>query len=204
MCSTVRGLMRALCSSETVCPNQLVDVAGPALTDVQAVSYLLELWSVHSGSTSQERRGTSWWSTVEELLNLTLQTLCQTSTWAQCWSSLHTNCVKSDGGSDMVPLQLMLFWHVFILQSGWELFPVFTECVRLKECFNSCFYLFSLSFSIPGFIYGVRYNAKNKQKCQKIIFLIGEVKSAISVTWRDRLQTGQSGDVVALWKWRSD
>ncbi|KAI3366309.1 hypothetical protein L3Q82_000426 [Scortum barcoo] len=44
--STVPGLMGALCSTGTVCLKQLVDAAGPALADAQAVSSVLGVRSV--------------------------------------------------------------------------------------------------------------------------------------------------------------
>ncbi|KAI3355583.1 hypothetical protein L3Q82_018417, partial [Scortum barcoo] len=44
--STVPGLMGALCSTGTVCLKQLVDAAGPVLTDAQAVSSVLGVRSV--------------------------------------------------------------------------------------------------------------------------------------------------------------
>ncbi len=39
--------MGALCSSKIVCLNQLVDAAGPALMDSQALSSVLGVRSVH-------------------------------------------------------------------------------------------------------------------------------------------------------------
>uniref|UniRef100_A0A8P4KAC5 Reverse transcriptase domain-containing protein n=1 Tax=Dicentrarchus labrax TaxID=13489 RepID=A0A8P4KAC5_DICLA len=45
-CSTVPGLMGVLCSSRVVCLKQLIDAAGPELTDVQSLGSVLGVRSV--------------------------------------------------------------------------------------------------------------------------------------------------------------
>ncbi|KAK0138454.1 Transposon TX1 uncharacterized protein [Merluccius polli] len=53
-CSTVPGLMAALCSSSVTCLKQLVDAAGPELTDVQALGSVLGVRSVRLTQRSLE------------------------------------------------------------------------------------------------------------------------------------------------------
>ena len=53
-CSTVPGLMGALCRSNIVCLSQLVDAAGLALTDSRALSSVLGVRSVRPMQRSLE------------------------------------------------------------------------------------------------------------------------------------------------------
>ena len=81
-----------------------------------------------------------------------------------------------------------------------NIFHVFTECRRLTDILNvltRVFHLFGVIFTAPGFIC-VGFKKTEKAKCGLLNFLIGEAKTSIHLTRRDRLQGGPTLDPVTV------
>ncbi len=152
--------MGALCSTKTVTLKHLVDVAGPALTDVQAVGVLLGMRSARLVQRSLELWRQKLPVKEKSFLLQYGEGGIQPDP-ADAVPDLHLSPGFTDCSG---PLLTVRESKNLTLQSVEKKTHELTECRRLTgfcSFLTGVFNLFGVVFSCPVFICGVRHN-KNK------------------------------------------
>jgi len=83
------------------------------------------------------------------------------------------------------------------------IFHCFMECSRLGYFFDFLKLLFNKLnevFTVQSFIFGFRYVAKNRIKCQLLNFIIGEAKMAIYLSRKNKIEGSEGCEAVSILK----